>query len=419
MRRAVITGLGPVTAIGTGKQDLWQSIIEHRSGIGLVRSIPLPPVGQARHAAEIPGFPTAGQFSTKQLQRHDRFSLLAIAAARLAFEDSGLDPSSFDDDLRARVGLCFGTALGGFAHAEEQHRRFLEEGVRAVTPSLAFQVFGATAHTSVAMDLGLNGPGVTNSNSCSAGNIALGDALRQIRYGEADIVVTGGVEAPIAPLTFAAFDRLNTMSRYSGDTPALACRPFDCARDGFVIAEAAAVMILEERERAIGRGATIYAEVVGFAHNTEAHHMTTPEPSGRWLRAAMQGALEDAKVTADAVDHINTHGSATTYNDLNEGRAIQQVFGLRSGKPKQTLTVTATKAYTGHPLGAAGALEAVITALSIHHATCPAVLNLENPEPGLDLSLHSECRPQNIRVALNHSFGFGGINSVAVLRADR
>lgn len=415
MKRAVITGLGPVTAIGTGHRDLWQSIIEHRSGVALVRSIPLPPAGQARHAAEIPDFPAVGQFSTKQLQRHDRFSLLAIAAARLAFEDSGLDLSSFDDDQRARVGLCFGTALGGFAHAEEQHRLFLEKGVRAVTPSLAFQVFGATAHTSVAMDLGLNGPGVTNSNSCAAGNIALGDALRQIRYGEADIVVAGGVEAPIAPMTFAAFDRLNTMSRYSGDTPALACRPFDRSRDGFVIAEAAAVLIVEERERAIERGATLYAEVAGFAHNTEAHHMTTPEPSGRWLRAAIQGALKDAKLPADAVDHINAHGSATTYNDLNEGQAIQQVFGSRAENPK--LTVAATKAHTGHPLGAAGALEALITALSIHHGVCPGTLNLTNPEPALDLALHPQCRSQKIQVALNHSFGFGGINSVAVLRA--
>ncbi len=417
MKRAVITGLGPVSPIGTGVAALWQSIIEHRSGIGQVTAIPLPPKGQARCAAEIKDFDAAAPFSNRDRKRLDRFAQLAILASRLAVEDSGLDLTSLDDQARSRVGLSFGTAIGGFAHAEEQHRRFLEGGIKAVSPALAFQVFGATAHTNVALDLDLHGPGVTNTNSCAAGNMAIGDALRQIRYGEADIVVAGGVEAPIAPLTFASFDRLNTMSRFDGDPAALACRPFDQARDGFVIGEAAAVLIVEEREHALRRGAHIYAEVAGFAHNTEAHHMTTPEPSGRWIQAALLGALDDANISPDAVDHINAHGSSTTYNDLNEGRAIQQVYGSRAANPR--LTVTATKAYTGHPLGAAGALEALITALSIDRKLCPATLNLENPEPELDLSMSPACREQNIDIAVNHSFGFGGINSATVLRADR
>ncbi len=415
MKRAVITGLGPVSPIGIGVDALWKSITEHHSGIGRIEAIALPPEGQARCAAEIRNFDLAAQFSTRDRRRLDRFAQLAILASRMAVEDSELDLSSFDEQTRSRVGLSFGTAIGGFAHAEVQHRRFLEAGIKAVSPSLAFQVFGATAHTNVALDLDLHGPGVTNTNSCAAGNIALGDALRQIRYGEADIVVAGGVEAPISPLAFAAFDRLNTMSRYAGEPATLACRPFDQARDGFVIAEAAAVMIVEEREHALRRGAHIYAELAGFAQNTEAHHMTTPEPSGRWIQAVSRGALNDAGVSPDIVDHINTHGSGTTYNDLNEGRAIQQVYGPQAANSR--LTVTATKAYTGHPLGAAGALEALITALSIDRKLCPATLNLENPEPELDLSMSPACREQDIKIAVNHSFGFGGINSATVLRA--
>jgi len=417
MKRAVITGLGPVCPIGAGVDNLWESITAHRSGIDRITSIPLPPQGQARCASEIRDFDPAAQFSNRDRKRLDRFAQLAILASRLAIKDCGLDLDALDDQARARVGLSFGTAIGGFAHAEEQHRRFLEGGIKAVSPSLAFQVFGATAHTNVALDLDLHGPGVTNTNSCAAGNMALGDALRQIRYGEADVVVAGGVEAPIAPLTFAAFDRLNTMSRFDGEPPSLACRPFDQAREGFVIGEAAAVLIVEEREHAVRRGAHIYAELAGFAHNTEAHHMTTPEPSGRWIRAVSRAAIDDAGVMPESVDHINTHGSGTTYNDLNEGRAIQQVYGPRTDNSK--LTVSATKAYTGHPLGAAGALEALITALSIDRNLCPATLNLKNTEPELDLSMASRCREQTIDIAVNHSFGFGGINSATVLRADR
>ena len=416
MKRAVITGLGPVTPIGIGVDEFWKSIIEHRSGISELRSITLPDSVQARHAAEISEteFNPADWFSSQQRKRLDRYAQFAIVASRLAVEDSGIDLSSYDEAVRSRIGLSFGTALGGFAHAERQHQKFLEQGLRAVTPSLAFQVFGATAHTTVALDLGVHGPGTTNTNSCAAGNMALGDALRQIRYGEADIVIAGGVEAPIAPLTFSAFDRLNTMSRHQGDDPTRACRPFDRARDGFVIAEAAAVLIVEEREHALQRGARIYAEVAGFAHNTEAHHMTTPEPSGKWIRAVTRAALDDAGISPEQVDHVNTHGSGTTYNDLNEGRAIQEVFGPQSQNPR--LTVAATKANTGHPLGAAGAIEAAITALSVANDICPATLHLENPEPEVDLSLSPECRQQQIDIAVNHSFGFGGINSATVLR---
>lgn len=419
MKRAVITGLGPVSSIGIGVADFWKSIIGHRSGIDVIRSITVPDTVQARHAAEIreADFDPTDWFSRQQSKRLDRYTQLAIVASRLAVEDSGVDLSSLDEAARSRIGLSFGTAIGGFAHAERQHQIFLEQGLRAVTPSLVFQVFGATAHTTVALDLGIHGPGVTNTNSCAAGNIALGDALRQVRSGEVDIVIAGGVEAPIAPLTFSAFDRLNTMSRYQGDDPTRACRPFDCARDGFVIAEAAAVLIVEELEHALRRGARIYAEVTGFAHNTEAHHMTTPEPSGKWLRAVTRAALDDAGVSPQQVDHVNAHGSGTTYNDLNEGRAIQELFGPQSENPR--LTVSATKANTGHPLGAAGAIEAAITALSIANDICPATLHFENPEPEVDLSLAPRCREQEIEIAVNHSFGFGGINSATVLRKHR
>jgi 3-oxoacyl-[acyl-carrier-protein] synthase II len=417
MKRAVITGLGPVSPIGIGISEFWDSIIEHRSGIQRLQSFPLAAPNGACHAAELTGFKPEDWFHSKQLRRLDRFSQFAIVAARLAVENSGLDISALDEKQRSRIGLSFGTALAGFAHAERQHQNFLEGGIRSVTPSLAFQVFGATAHTTVAQDLGIHGPGNTNTNSCAAGNIALGDALRQIRHGEADVVIAGGVEAPIAPLTFAAFDRLNTMSRYHGDDPTRACRPFDCARAGFVIGEGAAVLVVEERQHAISRGARIYAEVAGFAHNSEAYHMTTPEPSGRWIRAVSRAAMDDAELSAERVDHINTHGSGTSYNDLNEGRAIQEVFGSRS--KNSNLTLTATKANTGHPLGAAGAIEALIVALSIERSICPATLNWENPEPELDLSISAECRQQRIDVAINHSFGFGGINSATVLRAHR
>ncbi len=409
-RRVVITGIGPIACIGTGREAFWKSIRAGRSGISRVTSFDTSEL-KAHCGGEIRDWDPAAFFPPHRLKRLDRYAQFSVASALLALEDAGLAWSR--EQATARVGVSFGTALGGIANAESEHQRFLKKGARGVNPTLALQVFGGSAHSNIAIECGFRGPGTTNSNSCASGVISVGEAMRYIRDGMADVMIAGGAESPLSPLTFGAFDFIKTMSRWEGDPP-FACRPFDLERDGFVMGEGAASLVVEEYEHALRRGARIYAEVLGYALNNEAYHMTTPLPSGEAVIACMREALADAAVAPDQIDYINAHASGTQLNDANECAAIKVVFDGHAAK----LAVSGTKAFTAHPLGATGAMETAICALALHEGYLPPTLHHRTPDPacGLDV-VPNFGREQRLRFAMNNAFGFGGINSVLVLGA--
>src|SRR5467141_1041477 len=368
-RRVVITGVGAVTPIGTAADGLWAGLQARTSAVRtLTRFDPTP--FRSRMAAEIPD----------------------------------------------RVGAMMGSALGGVSFAESQVPRYLAEGPRGLDPSLALAVFCGAASCNIAIEFGFTGPNATNAMSCASGTIAVGEAFHVVRDGRADIMLAGGAEAPLAPLTFAAFSIIRAMSTRNDD-PARASRPFDASRDGFVMGEGAAVLVLEERSRAIARGARIYAEVVGHAYTNDAYHMTAPRPDGRQAARAIQLALADGDVAPTEVGYINAHGSSTPLNDSTETKAIKQVFGDHAYR----LTVSGTKGYYGHALGASGAIEAAICALAISRGWLPPTINLERPDPQCDL----DCLPgggggrtASPAAVVSNSFGFGGINAALVLRPD-
>jgi 3-oxoacyl-[acyl-carrier-protein] synthase II len=330
----------------------------------------------------------------------------------LALADAGLDLAMEDPD---RVGAMMGTALGGVSKAEEQHTVFLRDGLRAVDPGLALTVFAGAASCNLAIELGISGPNITNGMSCASGTIAIGEAFRAVGRGEADVMLAGGAEAPLAPLCFGAFANIRAMSTRNDD-PATASRPFDQGRDGFVMAEGAAVLVLEERERARARGATIYGEVLGFGLTNDAHHMTAPRPDGRQAVRAMRLALGEAALPAAAIGYINAHGSSTPLNDPTESQAIRQVFGAHADR----VAVSGTKGYTGHALGASGAIEAAICALAAHREWLPPTVNLAEPGDGCDLPyLIGTGTAASPEYLMSNSFGFGGINAVLVLGSGK
>jgi 3-oxoacyl-[acyl-carrier-protein] synthase II len=408
MRRVVITGIGCVTPVGTGVDELWAGLQARRSAVREISRFDPAPF-RSRIAAEIPDFRPQDHLDAKQVRRFDRFSQLGVTAARLALDDAALDAARADHD---RVGVMMGSALGGVAHAELQAAAYHRDGLRAVDANLALTVFGGAVSCNIAIAFGFTGPNATNGMSCASGTVALGDALRAIQRGDADVMLAGGAEAPLAPLCFGAFALIRAMSTRNDD-PATASRPFDAERDGFVMGEGAAVVVLEARERAVARGARIYAEVLGYALTNDAHHMTAPKPGGREAARAMALALRDAGVPPTAVGYVNAHGSSTPLNDSTETAALKQVFGEHAAR----LAVSGTKGYYGHPLGASGAIEAAITALALARAWLPPTLNLQTPDAACDLDyLPRDGRLARPEVALSNSFGFGGVNASLVLR---
>jgi 3-oxoacyl-[acyl-carrier-protein] synthase II len=407
MRRVVVTGLGPITAIGVGKQAFWKGLASGRSGIGPVTRFD-PSLFNARSAAEINDWEPEKFFPSQRLKRLDRYAQFAVGSAKLALEDSGLAFSP--EDPQSRVGVSFGTALGGVSNAEKQHVSFVHSGPKSVHQTIALQVFGGSAHCNIAIEFGLRGVGTTNSNSCASGNVAIGEGYRYIRDGWADVIIAGGAEAPLSPLSFGAFAFIRTMSRCD---PSVACRPFDRNRDGFVMGEGAASLILEEYEHAKARGAHIYGEVVGYSLNNDAFHMTTPLPSGDSCIQAMEDALNAAQINPEQVDYISGHASSTQLNDANECACVRKVFGSMATK----IPVSGTKAFYGHPLGASAAIEAAICLLAIQHEFVPPTLNYETPDPACDLDVvPNQPRQKAITYALSNAFGFGGINSCVVFR---
>jgi len=409
-RRVVITGLGAVTPIGTAVDGLWNGLQARISAVRTVTRFDPAPF-RSHMAAEIPDFRPQDHLDAKRAKRLDRFSQLAVTSAGLALADAQIAPRQEDPD---RVGTMMGSALGGVSFAESQVPRFLADGPRGLDPSLALAVFCGAASCNIAIEFGFTGPNATNAMSCASGTIAIGEAFHAVRDGRADLMLAGGAEAPLAPLTFAAFSIIRAMSTRNDD-PGRASRPFDAARDGFVMGEGAAVLVLEERERALARGAKIYAEVVGHAYTNDAYHMTAPRPDGRQAARAIRLALADGDVSPAEVGYINAHASSTPLNDPTETSAIKQVFGDHAYR----LTVSGTKGYYGHALGASGAIEAAICALALSRRWLPPTINLEHPDPQCDL----DCLPGGGKSAspdavVSNSFGFGGINAALVLRPD-
>ena len=405
-RRAVITGVGPISCIGMGRVDFWNGILSEKSGIAPLTRFDLGGL-EARSAGEVNDYDPLRFFPSKLLRRLDRYAQFAVSSALLALEDSGLSYGPESPDPRR--GVSFGTALGGISNAEKEHDAFVKGGFKAVSPLLALQVFGGSAHSNIAITCGFQGVGTTNSNSCASGTVALGEALRYIRDGIADVMIAGASEAPLSPLTYGAFANIRTMSEAE---PPRSSRPFDLNRDGFVMGEGAASLVVEEYGHAKARGARIYAEIIGYSHNNDAHHMTSPHPDGGPTKRAMRDALADARTNPDEIGYINAHGSSTKVNDSNEARCIHDVFGARAA----SIPVSGTKAYTAHPLGATGALEAVICCLAMTEGYLPPTLHYEHPDPDCSLDVipnHGrQARPRKI---LSNSFGFGGINSCLIL----
>jgi len=407
-RRVAITGIGAITPIGVGVEGLWEGLRRRKSAVGPISRFDPEPF-KSRIAAEVPDFVASDFMEQRRVRRLDRFSQFAISATRLALEDADVHPEREDRD---RAGVMMGTALGGIAFAEAQHHRYVEHGLRGVDSALALMVFPGASSCNIAIEFGFTGPNSTNGMSCASGTMAIGEAFRSIRRNDADIMVAGGAEAPLAPLTFGAFAIIRAMSTRNDD-PETASRPFDAGRDGFVMAEGAVTLVLEAWDRAVARGAPVLAEVCGFGVTNDAHHMTAPRPDGLQAARAMRLCLAEAGVQPHEVGYINAHGSSTPLNDPTESDAIKQVFG--SHVPR--LPVSGTKGYYGHALGASGAIETAICALASRRGWLPPTVNLETVDARCNLafvpSAGLEATPEYL---LTNSFGFGGINAALLLR---
>jgi len=407
-RRVAVTGIGAVTPIGSGREGLWRGLRAQRSAVGRLTRFD-PSIYRSHNAAEVNDFDAKDYLEAKKAKRLDRYGTFSVACAKQAIEDAGIDLAQED---RERVGVMMGSALGGIRMAEEQLGVFLTQGLRAVEPGLALSVFAGASSCNIAIELGAMGPNSSNAMSCASGTIAVGDAFRAIRDGYADVMFAGGAEAPLAPLCYGAFAIIRAMSTRDDD-PSASSRPFDKDRDGFVMGEGAAILILEELERARARGAHIYAEVVGYGTSNDAHHMTAPRPDGSQAARSMRLALRDAELVPHEVAYVNAHGSSTPLNDPTETLAVKTTFGDHAPK----LQVSSTKAYYGHALGASGAIELAITALALEQRWLPPTLNLDAPDPVCDLDYIPKVgRDADVEYALSNSFGFGGINAAVVLK---
>lgn len=408
MRRVAVTGIGAITPVGSGADGLWSGVLANRSAVRAVDRFDASPF-PSRIAAQIDDFVPEDHLDAKRARRLDRFSQLSVAAARMAIKQSCLSDADRSD---GRTGVWIGSALGGVAFGEEQHAAYVLGGVRAVAPTLATAVFGGAGASNVAIDLGSRGPAVGNANSCASGAMAIGQAFHAIRSGIVDVALAGGAEAPLAPLTFGAFAMIRVLSQHN-DEPAVASRPFDRDRDGFVMSEAAAVLVLEAWESAERRDATILGEVVGFGSSADAYHLTAPLPSGEAAAAAVTTALDDAGLAPGDIGYVNAHASSTQLNELAEAKALH----LALGEHAAAVPVSGTKGLYGHPLGASGAIEAAITVMALRNGLLPGTCNLVNLDERCELNVLREPLARSPGAALSTSFGFGGLNAALVFRA--
>ncbi len=408
MRRVVITGVGAVTPVGLDAPSTWAALLEGQSGVGKVTLFD-PSEYPVQIAGEVKGFDPAGRIEPKELRRMDRYAQFAVVAAAEAFADAGLER----DGLRDDIGVVFGSAAGGLGILLEQQNILRERGPRRVSPTFLPNMLADTASGHIAIALGLRGPNMAVVSACATGSHALGEAFETVRRGDAEVIVAGGADAPILPVVHAGFCAMRALAKH--DDPSRASRPFDLDRSGFVISEGAAALIVEELEHAQRRGARMYAEVVGYGSGNDAFDMAAPA-EGEGAVQTMQRALRKAGLGADRIDYINAHGTGTPLNDRYETHAIHRVFGPHARR----LAVSSTKSMTGHMMGAAGAVEAIVCALALRDQILPPTINLDTPDPECDLDYVAHtARKARVSVALSNSFGLGGHNAtVALARYD-
>jgi 3-oxoacyl-[acyl-carrier-protein] synthase II len=409
-RRVVITGTGLLTAVGKDVQSSWTSLLEGRSGIDLIQHFDATDY-PVRFAGEVNDFEPGEYIDRKEIKRTDRYAQLAIAASVQAMREAGLEgkTDTVDSD---RFGVIIGSGIGGIGTFEEQHGRFVEKGPSRVSPFFVPMFIADIAAGLVSIRYGAKGPNYATVSACASGAHAIGNAFRSIQTGESDVMITGGTEASVTPMTLSGFAAMNALSERN-DSPATASRPFDATRDGFVLGEGAGMMILEELEHARARGATIIAELAGFGQTADAYHITAPATGGEGAVRAMQAALRSAGARPEEVGYINAHGTSTPANDVNETMAVKTTFGEHARK----LVMGSTKSMTGHTLGAAGGVEGVVTALVCQRGVIPPTINYSEPDPACDLD-YATSGPIERRIdfALSNSFGFGGHNVCIAIR---
>lgn len=409
--RVVVTGMGLLTAVGNDVRSAWQSLLDGVSGTACITRFEAGPEFDVRFAAEVKGFDPERYMERKDARRTDRFAQFAIATAQEAMTDARLDPVPDGID-RDRIGVLIGSGIGGIKTFEDQARLMVERGPRRISPFFVPMFIPDIAAGHVSMRWGLRGPNYATVSACSSSAHAIGDAARIIERGDADVIVAGGTEAAVTPLTIAGFTNMKALSTRN-ESPETASRPFDATRDGFVLGEGAGMLVLESLEHAQQRGATIYGEITGYGQSADAYHLTAPAPYGAGAQLAMKAALRDAGVTVADIGYINAHGTSTPMNDLNETLAVKAVFGENA----HDVVMSSTKSMTGHLLGAAGAVEAVISLLVCRDGKIPPTINFSTPDPDCDLDYafnHHIDRP--VELAITNSFGFGGHNVSLIVR---
>jgi len=408
-RRVVVTGMGAVTPVGNDVATMWRSIVGGKSGAGPITKFDASTF-EVRFACEVKGFDALNYMDRKEAKRADQFTQYAVAASKQAMEDAGFgDKTGYEPD---QTGVIIGSGIGGLKIFEEQHDVYRQRGPGKISPFFIPMFISDIAAGIVSMQFGAKGPNYATVSACATSAHAIGDAFRTIQYGDADVMITGGAEATVTPMAVGGFANMKALSERN-DSPETASRPFDLTRDGFVIGEGGAVLILEELEHARKRGARIYSEVVGYGATGDAYHLTAPAPNGEGAQRAMKRAIKDAGIVPADVQYINAHGTSTPANDLNETAAIKAVFGDAA----RTVKVSSTKSMTGHMLGAAGAVELLISTLAINNSLIPPTINYSTPDPECDLDYTpNEAIKQDIEFAISNSFGFGGHNTTLAVK---
>ncbi|HCU11248.1 MAG TPA: beta-ketoacyl-[acyl-carrier-protein] synthase II [Gemmatimonadetes bacterium] len=408
-RRVVVTGMGMITPVGNDVATTWRSLIEGKSGTAPITKFDASKF-PVRFAAEVKGFNPLDYMDRKEAKRADQYTQYAVAAARQAMTNANLvERNGMDPD---RIGVIIGSGIGGLKSFEEQHDVYRERGVGKISPFFIPMFIADIAAGIVSMMFNAKGPNYATVSACATSAHAIGDAYRTIQYGDADVMITGGAEATVTPMAIGGFANMKALSERN-DSPETASRPFDATRDGFVMGEGAGILILEELEHALKRGATIYAEIVGYGATGDAYHLTAPAPDGEGAQRAMKRALKDAGLEPKDIQYINAHGTSTPANDFNETRAIKAVFGEYA----KTVNVSSTKSATGHMLGAAGAVEAVVSAMVVGTGIIPPTINYHNPQPELDLNYTPNTSvKRDVNAVLSNSFGFGGHNTTLAIK---
>ena len=408
VRRVVVTGVAVITPIGSEIAEFWEHLLQGTSGISLISRFN-PNGFKSKISGEVRNFDATLILGSKWTKRMDRFVQFSVACSRMAVEDAKLEISKIDP---IRVGVSVGSAVAGLSLAEEQHDNFRAGGLKQIEPSLAIGVFSTAASSQISINLAINGPSVTIAAGCASGSVSIGYAFDLIRFGKVDMMIAGGADAPITPLVFGAYDRIDSLSSHN-DEPSKAMRPFDRLRDGTVMSEGAGIVVLEELKHALKRNAKIYAEIAGSGISSDAYHMTRPSPSGKYVIEAAKQAFSQSSIRPREVNWISAHGSSTLYNDVTETKVIKEIFGDKA----YNIPISAIKSMLGHMQGAGGAVEFISSALALKNQMIPPTINLENKDPLCDLDyVPNTSRPHRLTVAMQNSFGFGGNNSILLLK---